>query len=232
MLLAEDDPVSARFLVEALRLLGASVVHVGDGPAALAQAARERFDLLLIDLGLPGLDGAGVVRSLHADPTAASHGARVVATTADRHAAHAGSLRAAGFDDVLGKPLDLDALAAVLRGAPRRADAGVADAPALDDAAALRALGSIEAVADLRGLLAGELGGQLAAISAALGAGDAAQALDVLHRLKASTRFCGALALAAAVDALVARLRAGADPAAALGGLEHAIASYRAAVNR
>jgi CheY-like chemotaxis protein len=232
VLLAEDDPVSARFLAEALRLLGCGVVHAGDGPTALAHARRERFDLLVLDLGLPGLDGVGVLTALRTDPSAASRGVRMLATTADRHAARGASLRAAGFDDVLLKPLDLDALAAALRAAPPTADAGVADAPALDDAAALRALGSSEAVADLRCLLASELGAQFAAIGAALRAGQVAPALDILHRLKASTRFCGALALAAAVDALLARLRAEADPAPALRGLEQAIAAYRAAVNR
>jgi HPt (histidine-containing phosphotransfer) domain-containing protein len=156
----------------------------------------------------------------------------MLATTADRHAARGAALRAAGFDDVLLKPLDLDALAAALRAVPSPADAGVADAPALDDAAALRALGSSEAVADLRGLLADELGTQFAAIGDALRAGRVAPARDILHRLKASTRFCGALALAAAVDALLARLRAEDDPAPALHGLEQAIAAYRAALNR
>lgn len=232
VLLAEDDPVSARFLTEALRLLGCTVVHASDGSAALACATRERFTLLLLDLGLPALDGAGVLAALRATPGAASRDVRALATTADRDPTRLAALRAAGFEGVLCKPLDLDTLAAALRALPLTADTGVADAPPLDDAAALRALGSHDAVADLRELLASELGGQLAAIRRALGEAAPAQALDILHRLKASTRFCGATGLAVAVDALAARLHAGGNPAPAIDGLEQAAAAYRAALSR
>jgi CheY-like chemotaxis protein len=235
VLLAEDDPVSARFLAEALALLGATVEVRADGPSALAAATASRYDLLLLDLGLPGLDGGAVLRALRADAGAASRHARAVATSAG--VAPMSVLEAAGFEGLLRKPATLDAIAAMLG---QRATAvgeppAGPDAPVLDDAAALAALGSMDAVADLRGLLAAELPAQRASLRRALAAGDAAAARTVLHRLHASTRFCGAAALAAAGSRLQHALEDRADAAhhaTALAALEAAADAYLRELSR
>jgi CheY-like chemotaxis protein len=212
LLLAEDDPTSARFLVEALRQLGWSVEHAADGPAALAAGRARRHAAWLFDLGLPGLDGRAVLRALRADGL----GVPALALSADTDAALRRDVLAEGFADLLPKPLGIARLEAALRGLGAvRDDAGTGTPPMFDDAAALEALGSPEAVADLRGLFVRELPGQAARVEAAIRAGAAEDALGELHRLKASTRFCGALALAAAVDVLATALREdrGVDPA-------------------
>lgn len=228
VLLAEDDPVGARFLCEALDRLGARVSHAADGPSALAAACGTRFDLLLLDLGLPGFGGAEVLARLRASPDAASRDARALATSAARPTA--AMLTAAGFDGVLAKPLRIADLEGALGGAARREPPHEAS-PVLDDGAALAALGSVDAVRDLRRLLAAELPAQLDALRAALAGGSRADARAVLHRLHASTRFCGAAALAAAAGRLAAALDETADAAEALRALEGAATSYAAALN-
>lgn len=232
VLLAEDDAVSARFLGEALTLLGAHVETVADGPAALAAAGARCFDLLLLDLGLPGLDGAGVLRALRAREGAASRAARAVATTAGLP--DAALLAAAGFAGLLRKPARVDELAAALGGRATAAD-DPKSRPVLDDAAALAALGDPEAVTDLRRLLAAELPGQVSALRAALRAADPGTARAILHRLHASTRFCGAAALAAAGTRLgQALVDAAPEPLRrqALDVLAAAAAAYIADVSR
>lgn len=210
LLLAEDDPTSARFLVEALRQLGWTVEHAADGPAALAAARARRHAAWLFDLGLPGLDGKSLLRMLREGQPPGTALPRALALSADTPAALRRQVLAAGFADLLPKPITIDRLDAALRGLARQPTGqGAADIPVFDVDDALAALGSADAVADLRGLFLRELPAQAARIEAALDAGDPGRALDELHRLKASTRFCGARALAAACDELVAALRDG-----------------------
>lgn len=66
ILLVEDDAGEARRLADALAHLGLRCTLAEDGDAALARLASERFDLILLDLVLPGLDGMGVLRALAA----------------------------------------------------------------------------------------------------------------------------------------------------------------------
>jgi two-component system cell cycle response regulator CpdR len=62
ILIAEDDNSMREFLAKALRRAGHEVVAVGDGLDALAQVTDARFDLLLADVVMPGLDGIEVAR--------------------------------------------------------------------------------------------------------------------------------------------------------------------------
>ena len=64
VLLAEDDPDISEPLVRALSREGYHVTHVTTGPAALEGALSGMADLLVLDLGLPGMDGLDVCRSL------------------------------------------------------------------------------------------------------------------------------------------------------------------------
>jgi DNA-binding response OmpR family regulator len=66
ILIAEDEGRLASFLEKGLKANGFVTTTVGDGPSAVAVARDEDFDLLILDLGLPGLDGMSVLRSLRA----------------------------------------------------------------------------------------------------------------------------------------------------------------------
>ncbi|MCL6643082.1 MAG: response regulator [Candidatus Bipolaricaulota bacterium] len=67
ILLAEDDPQIARLVKFKLEREGFSVEWVEDGEAALQRARQERFDLILLDVMMPGKDGFAVLEELHAD---------------------------------------------------------------------------------------------------------------------------------------------------------------------
>lgn len=207
VLLAEDEPVSRRFLCDALQSIGHRCDAVEDGARALERASATRYDLLLFDRELPGLGGDEVLRRLRATPAAASHRTPAVALTADPDPAAQRELLGRGFAAVGSKPLSLAALDALL--APwLAAPAGWNDAQGLaacgGDAAALRTL---------RGLMLDELPSQLRELADALREPDPAGARATLHRLRAACGFCGADELAQRVDALHA---APGDPGARL----------------
>ena len=116
VLLADDDRAIRESLVRALELEGYEVVEAEDGVATLATARRERFDVLIVDVMMPGVDGLGVCRVLRADGDTTPMlmlTARV--ETADRVAG-----LDAGADDYLPKPFELDELLARLRALRRR----------------------------------------------------------------------------------------------------------------
>ncbi|MFS8036445.1 response regulator [Xanthobacter sp. AM11] len=64
LLLVEDDPIEARRLESALSAMGYRVTLAPDGDAALALLGAEPFDVMLLDLVVPGLDGMGVLRAM------------------------------------------------------------------------------------------------------------------------------------------------------------------------
>lgn len=197
-LLAEDEPVSRAFLLEALQALGWRCEAVADGANALARALARRYDLLVLDLNLPGLDGASVLARLREGDQAASHCTAALALTADHDPALHERLREAGFVAVATKPITLDALARAIDLA-----CGTSACAVWDEAAALRASGGQAAVvAALRALMRRDLPAQRRAIASAWQDGDLGAARAELHRLRAACGFCGAAGLAEALDAL------------------------------
>lgn len=229
VLVADDDPVSARFLADALALAGRSCTHARDGGEALALARARRFSLLVLDLCMPVRGGEALLRELRADADAASHDVRAVAVSGEIAPGQTAALRAAGFAGVLRKPLRVDEVAALfgeLRD-PAQPAAPAGDAPVLDDEAALRATGSDASLRGLRELFEAELPQQLALLRAAHARGDAGAQHDIAHRMQAGCRFCGTLAL----DAALTRHRRDMS-ARTLADLEHAAALTLEALSR
>ncbi|MFJ3442612.1 response regulator transcription factor [Streptomyces sp. NPDC086081] len=129
VLLAEDDRAIRNALERALTLEGYRVVAVADGVEALAQAHRNRPDVLVLDVMMPGIDGLQVCRVLRAegDRTPILMLTALV-ETADRIAG-----LDAGADDYVVKPFDVEEVFARLRALLRRTSpvgAGSAAAPA------------------------------------------------------------------------------------------------------
>lgn len=118
VLLVEDDEMIGASLSEALRQSGAAIDWVRDGRAADASLAATRFDVLLLDLGLPQRDGLAVLRDLRArgDRTPV-----IVLTARDALSSRVAGLDA-GADDYLLKPFELDELLARMRAVRRRHD--------------------------------------------------------------------------------------------------------------
>ncbi|HTX51208.1 MAG TPA: response regulator [Caulobacteraceae bacterium] len=110
VLLAEDNPINAILATALLRREGAAVTHVENGEAALAALADDAFDLVLMDVRMPGLSGLETTRALRARGVATP----VVALTANAFDNDRRACLEAGMDDFLVKPLSPDALRNVL----------------------------------------------------------------------------------------------------------------------
>ncbi|PPS67692.1 MULTISPECIES: response regulator transcription factor [Streptomyces] len=126
VLLAEDDRAIRNALERALTLEGYQVMAVADGVEALAQAHRNRPDVLLLDVMMPGIDGLQVCRVLRAegDRTPVLMLTALV-ETADRIAG-----LDAGADDYVVKPFDVEEVFARLRALLRRTSpVGAGSAP-------------------------------------------------------------------------------------------------------
>ena len=102
VLIVDDDPTIALFLTRLLEADGHQVAIVDTGPAALAEVAARPPDLVLLDLGLPGLCGLEVCRRLKADP-ATRLIPILVLTGADPTDTRVGAWEA-GADEYLTKP--------------------------------------------------------------------------------------------------------------------------------
>jgi CheY-like chemotaxis protein len=232
LLLAEDDPVSRSFLHEALSSAGHAVTSVADGGEALARATAQAFDLLLLDLHLPSLDGPQLLARLRDTPAALSRRAPALALTAENDPRVHAELADSGFVTVLCKPLGVDvllrAVAAIRAAGDARADddtpiaaadrpaagdaapAALGDEPVWDDRIALRATrGNPDIVDSLRRLMLQELPAQRTRTLDAVARRDLTAARAELHRLRAACGFCGARELAQAVDELTSALDAG-----------------------
>ncbi len=117
VLVAEDDPDISEPLVRALSREGYDVTLVTTGPAALTHALGGHADLLVLDLGLPGMDGLEVCRSLRGRGSTLP----VLVLTARSDEADLVVGLDAGADDYVGKPFRIAELLARVRAQLRRA---------------------------------------------------------------------------------------------------------------
>ena len=108
ILLVEDNELNRDMLSRRLSRRGHQVLEATDGEAALALAASERPDLILMDMSLPVLDGWEATRRLKAAP--ATRPIPVIALTAHAMVADREKSLAAGCDDFDTKPVDLERL--------------------------------------------------------------------------------------------------------------------------
>jgi DNA-binding response OmpR family regulator len=125
ILIAEDETRLAAFLEKGLRSNGFTTTTVSDGPSARAAARDEDFDLLILDLGLPGMDGLEVLRHLRAG------GQRMpvlILSARDDVVDKVGGLEL-GADDYLTKPFRFEELLARVR--VRLRDEGTAESTVL-----------------------------------------------------------------------------------------------------
>jgi DNA-binding response OmpR family regulator len=116
ILLVEDEPAAARVLAKGLREHAYAVDIAGDGPAALLQTSMTDYDLIILDVMLPGQDGLSVCRALRESGSTVPV---IMLTARDTVEARVRGLDV-GADDYLPKPYDFRELLARMRALVRR----------------------------------------------------------------------------------------------------------------
>lgn len=108
ILIAEDNPTNRELLRELLEIRGYTVAEARDGQEALAMVEQTLPDILLLDIGMPQLDGFAVVRKLRENPRFIS--LPVVAVTAYAMQGDREKIMTSGFDGYLSKPVNSGSL--------------------------------------------------------------------------------------------------------------------------
>ena len=156
ILLAEDNPVSARVIEAFLKRQGHTVSLAVDGAQALAAASARRYDVVLMDVQMPGMDGLEAARRIRGlDQPFGS--VPIVALTANAQREDAEACRAAGMTAFVSKPVEFGRLLAVIASltdgaatapsSPRQASDPIFDAARLEEC---RRLMGDDGIADLR----------------------------------------------------------------------------------
>jgi signal transduction histidine kinase/ActR/RegA family two-component response regulator/HPt (histidine-containing phosphotransfer) domain-containing protein len=204
ILLAEDNAMNQHLARRLLEMRGHAVTVAGTGREALAALGRERFDLMLMDVQMPELDGLEAVAAVRRAERATGRHLPVVAMTAYALKGDRERCLAAGMDDYISKPICAEELYGVigrLVALSRPVRGGPPDAPAVDwDAALAHAGGDRGLLRELAADFLGSAPGWLAAVRQALERRDAAGVAAAAHPLK------GALGTFAARDACAAAL--------------------------
>ena len=108
VLIAEDNPTNRELLRELLEIRGYTVAEACNGQEALASVEQAPPDILLLDIGMPLLDGFAVVRKLRENPRFVS--LPVVAVTAYAMQGDREKIMKSGFDGYLSKPVNSSSL--------------------------------------------------------------------------------------------------------------------------
>ncbi|MEF7613662.1 response regulator [Aquincola sp. MAHUQ-54] len=108
LLLTEDNPINQELATELLRGAGAEVTVAQNGREALEALELRRFDAVLMDCQMPEMDGYEAARRIRADPR--WHGLPMIAMTASAMAGDRERVLAAGMDDHIVKPIDVEAM--------------------------------------------------------------------------------------------------------------------------
>ncbi len=246
LLLAEDDPTNQQVALGLLDKLGGLIELANNGREALQALAADAYDLVLMDVQMPELDGFEATRRIR-DPASgvANPAIPIIAMTAHALSGDRERCLAAGMDDYLSKPLDPEALARLLvRWLPASPDTPPSDAPATAQPASqppAAAAASSEGIWERAGLLARvmddtgllrelvqgfleQLPLQLQALQDHVARGEFAAAKAQAHRLKGSAANMNAPALEAVARAL--------EQAADLATIEQRLGDLEAASER
>ena len=121
ILVAEDNPVNQRVALLMLQRLGYRADVAANGREALEAVARQRYDLILMDVQMPEMDGLQAAREIRANSSGSSYRPRIVAMTANASTHDRDECYAAGMDDFLTKPVRNGDLRKAIHATPVRA---------------------------------------------------------------------------------------------------------------
>ncbi|WP_122858455.1 response regulator, partial [Pseudomonas viridiflava] len=205
VLCVDDNPANLLLVQTLLEDMGAEVVAVDGGYAAVSAVQQEAFDLVLMDVQMPGMDGCQATEAIRAWETERNQTSLpIVALTAHAMANEKRSLLQSGMDDYLTKPISERQLAQVVlkwtglalrNPIPERqtesSNAHVGPL-VLDHEEGLRlAAGKPDLAADMLAMLLASLDADREAIRAARANDDIQGLIERVHRLHGATRYCG-----------------------------------------
>jgi CheY-like chemotaxis protein/HPt (histidine-containing phosphotransfer) domain-containing protein len=198
ILLAEDNVVNQRLALRLLEKMGYRADVAGNGIEALEALERQRYDLVLMDVQMPEMDGVEATRRI-LERWAEGERPRIVAMTAEvMHGDREGFL-AEGMDDYVAKPIRTQDLVVAIRRTPSRAQAGptpAGETAPVDPAVLSRlteSMGGDEAfVAELIDQFVADSPQLVAMARRGLGAGDAEEVRRAAHTLKSNAATFGA----------------------------------------
>jgi CheY-like chemotaxis protein len=180
VLVAEDNAFNAQLIQQQLASRGHVARIAQDGRTALEYAKSGSFDLLLLDLHMPELDGFQVLEALREHEREAGGHLPVIALTARSRAEDRARCFAAGTDDFLSKPISTAALWSAIE--RLKADGSGEPRPLVSPAVLLAVVGGAESVlATVRQGLAARLPAAIAAMVDALADGDALRLREGAH---------------------------------------------------
>jgi len=208
VLLAEDNPINAEVVTQLIHAAGLDIAVAANGRAALEMAGARGFDLILMDMQMPEMDGLEATRAIRCIPAYAT--TPILALTANAFAEDRRACLDAGMNDVLTKPIEpallYQALARWLPalGAATAEQAGAIEAAPAADLGALRRFpgidverglllmrGKHERYLAMLGQFVATHGGDLATLGECVDAGDRGGAQRIAHSLKGAASTLG-----------------------------------------
>ncbi|MBE0597763.1 MAG: response regulator, partial [Desulfuromonadales bacterium] len=192
ILLAEDNLINQRLAIALLERRGWQITAVTSGRAALQALQQEHYDLVLMDVQMPDMDGLETTRQLRQQQTAAGR-VPVIGLTAHAMKGDREKCLEAGMDDYVTKPIDPEALYAAVEGRLRGERLVSSSPPAIDISDALKAVhGDRAFLADLAGQLLRDFPWQMSELHSALTEKDGRKLERLAHSLKSVVGIFGA----------------------------------------
>jgi CheY-like chemotaxis protein len=228
LLLVEDDQVLRKITVRLMNSLGHQTDSANDGVDAVHKASANRYDIIFMDLGLPGMNGIEAARRISSLPATSDRSAPpvIIALSSGRLDGDLEHLQAAGFSAAVAKPARLEALDELIKrwtGNPVSHRASFVEgtpagevAPSAPGTLAVNigrlaemAEGEPERLRELAVAFLAQITPKMEALNAALVSGNGSETLRLAHFCAGSSAACGMTALAASLRELERVARGG-----------------------
>lgn len=200
ILVVDDHPINRRLAIAMLERLGYTADIAEDGPTAITMAREKKYDIIFMDLHMPGMSGLDAAKAI-LNSSRSGPEPHIVAMTASVFGEDREACRQAGMQGFIAKPIDLGQLDAILTRVAKKSDVlvPVESTPTSIDVSVLEQLRALEAVSEpgfyaaiLRAFL-DDVPQRLERVHQALNHSDAKALEFEAHTLKSMARSMGAI---------------------------------------